>query len=221
MDLDQAIKERHSVRLYTDRPIEGEVLESLQKGISCINDETGMSIRLVLNEPKAFGGILMKSLVKFKNAVNYIAVSGPDSDTLNIDAGYYGERLVLLAQTLGLGTCWAMMAGKKQSSGGLPEGHRSVILISIGYPADPGIPHKNKPVSEVADLADAPDWFVKGVEYAMLAPTGMNRQGFKFERDGNRVKIIHGSSTLAEVDAGIVRYHFECGAGKENFTWVE
>ena len=221
MDFDEAIKERHSVRLYTDRKIEGETAELLQKEISRINEETGMSIRLVLNEPKAFGGFMMKGLLKFKNAVNYIAVSGPDTDSLNIDAGYYGEHLVLFAQTLGLGTCWAMLAGKRESNVYVPVGHKNVILISIGYPANPGVPHKNKPISEVADLTDAPDWFVKGVEYAMLAPTGMNKQGFKFERNGNTVKMIHGTSTLAEIDAGIVRYHFEYGAGKDNFTWAE
>ena len=94
MDFDEAIKERHSVRLYSDREIEGETLKLLRKEISEVNEKSGMSIRLVLDEPKAFGGFLMKSLVKFKNAVNYIAISGPDSERLNIDAGYYGEHLV-------------------------------------------------------------------------------------------------------------------------------
>ncbi|MBP5685180.1 MAG: hypothetical protein J6W72_01955 [Candidatus Methanomethylophilaceae archaeon] len=221
MDFDQAIQERHSVRLYTEQKIEGDVLSALQNEIARINEESGLSIRLVLNEPKAFGRFLMKTVVKFKNAVNYLVVSGPDSDSLNLDAGYYGEQLVLFAQTLGLGTCWAMMAGKKEADRDLPAGHKSVILISIGYPEDPGSPHKSKPVSEVADLTDAPDWYVKGVEYALLAPTGVNKQGFKFERDGDKVRMIYGSSTLAQIDAGIVKYHFEYGAGKDNFVWVE
>ncbi len=221
MDLDQAIQERHSVRLYTEQKIEGDILSSLQNEIARINEESGMSIRLVLNEPKAFGRLLMKTVVKFRNAVNYLVVSGPDSDTLNVDAGYYGEQLVLFAQTLGLGTCWAMMAGKKEADKGLPAGHRSVILISIGYPEDPGFPHKSKTASDVADMTDAPEWFVKGVEYALLAPTGVNKQGFKFERDGNKVRMLFGSSTLAQIDAGIVKFHFEYGAGSESFVWAE
>ena len=221
MDLDQAIQERHSVRLYTEQRIEGAILSSLQNEITRINEESGMSIRLVLNEPKAFGRVLMKTVVKFTNAVNYLVVSGPESDTLNLDAGYYGEQLVLFAQTLGLGTCWAMMAGKKEADKGLPTGHRSVILISIGYPEDPGSPHKSKSASDVADMTNAPDWFVKGVEYALLAPTGVNKQGFKFERDGNKVRMLFGSSTLAQIDAGIVKFHFEYGAGTENFIWEE
>ena len=221
MNFDQAIQERHSVRLYTEKKIQGDVLTSLQNEISRINEESGMSIRLVLNEPKAFGRFLLKTVVKFKNAVNYMVISGPESDTLNLDAGYYGEQLVLYAQTLGLGTCWAMMAGKKEADKDLPKGHKSVILISIGYPENPGVPHKSKPVSEVADVTDAPDWFVKGVEYALLAPTGVNKQGFKFERDDNKVRMIFGSSTLAQIDAGIVRFHFEYGAGTENFVWAE
>ncbi|MBR4203300.1 MAG: hypothetical protein IKQ93_06980, partial [Candidatus Methanomethylophilaceae archaeon] len=104
MDFDRAIEERHSVRQYTDRKIEGDVLRQLQDEISRINGESGMSIHLVLNEPKAFGGFMMRSMVKFRNAVNYIAVSGPESEGLNLNAGYYGEQVVLYAQTLGLGT---------------------------------------------------------------------------------------------------------------------
>jgi len=221
MDFDRAIEERHSVRQYTDRKIEGDVLRQLQDEISRINGESGMSIHLVLNEPKAFGGFMMRSMAKFRNAVNYIAVSGPESEGLNLNAGYYGEQVVLYAQTLGLGTCWALMASKKNSAGDLPDGHRTVILISTGYPENPGIPHKSKPASEVADMTDAPDWFVKGVECALLAPTGMNRQGFRFERNGNSVRMIHGTNTLGEIDAGIVKYHFEYGAGKANFTWAD
>lgn len=199
MDFDQAIQERHSVRLYTEKKIEGDVLTSLQNEISRINKESGMSIRLVLNEPKAFGRFLLKTVVKFKNAVNYMVISGPESDTLNLDAGYYGEQLVLYAQTLGLGTCWAMMAGKKEADKDLPKGHKSVILISIGYPENPGV-HAG--------------WSQKCIFYTFYEPIwGVS--------DVNKVRMLFGSSTLAQIDAGIVKFHFEYGAGTESFVWAE
>ena len=114
MEIDEAIRSRHSVRQYTDKKIEGETLSKLQAEIDAINKESGLKIRLILDEPKAFGRLLLKSVVKFKGAVNYFAITGKDSDDLEERSGYYGERLVIYAQSLGLNTCWAMMAGKKE-----------------------------------------------------------------------------------------------------------
>ena len=216
MDLLEAAKERHSVRQYTDRRIEGEVRDSLQKEINRLNELSGMSMRLVLDEPNAFGGLLLKATTHFKNAVNYIAVSGPESEDLDWMAGYYGEQAVLFAQTLGLNTCWAMMAKKSEQKGGV----RNVINISVGYGETQGVPHRSKPVEKIADISDAPEWFRKGVECAMLAPTGLNKQAFNLERDGNRVRIGAARNTLKQVDMGIAKFHFELGAGKENFEWA-
>jgi nitroreductase len=221
VDFDKAIQERHSVRQYTPQRIEGEVLEKLRDEIDRVNAESGLSIRLILDEPKAFSKLLLKTMLKFKGAVNYISIIGPESPDLNIKAGYYGEHLVLFAQTLGLNTCWAMMAGKKEANKEAEDGLKTVISISVGYGENQGVPHKNRPISEVADLKDAPDWFVRGVECAMLAPTGMNKQNFKFERDGDKVRLTGGKSALAQIDLGIVKYHFEYGAGKENFSWMD
>ena len=221
MDLDQAILDRHSVRQYTERKIEGDTLRKLQEEIDEINSESGMDIRLFLDEPKAFSGFMLKATTGFKNAVNYFSIIGPESDTLSMDAGYYGERLVLFAQKLGLNTCWAMMANRKDVSGTMKEGYRNVINISVGYGENQGKPHKSKPIEKFGEMDGAPEWFVKGVECAMLAPTGLNKQGFRFERDGGRVRIVSGGSTLSQIDAGIARFHFEYGAGKENFSWMD
>ena len=75
MNLLQAIKERHSVRSYTDRPIEGRVREELQAFIEQCNKESGLRFQLVLNEPQAFAG-LMAHYGKFSNVRKYIALVG-------------------------------------------------------------------------------------------------------------------------------------------------
>ena len=93
------------------------------------------------------------------------------------------------------------------------------IGIAVGYGETQGVPHKDKAVEQIVDMKDAPDWFIEGVRCAMLAPTGMNRQGFKIERDGNRVRITGGSSAVSRIDLGIVKYHFELGAG-DSFEWM-
>ena len=210
------IQNRHSVRSYTDQKIEGEVLSKLQEKIDSVNKESGLKIRLMLNEPSAFGRFMTK-MTGFKNAVNYIAMIGQDSEDLAMRVGYYGEDIVLFAQSLGLNTCWAMFCGKKGCDIGKDE--KFLIGIAIGYGTTQGVAHKNRPVKDVADVEGKPEWFVKGVGAAMLAPTGMNAQKFRIDYDGEKVSLTGGKSVLKQIDLGIVKFHFECGAGKENVQY--
>lgn len=55
----------------------------------------------------------------------------------------------------------------------------------------------------------------------MLAPTAMNQQKFQFILNGNRVVAKAGIGFYSKIDLGIVKYHFEIGAGKDNFAWME
>lgn len=220
MTYEEEIRNRHSVRKYTDRKIEGDTLTKLQEKIDSVNSVSGLKVRLILEEPTSFGGLKTK-MTGFRNAVNYMAMIGKKSDHLAKDVGYYGEDLVLYAQSLGLNTCWAMFCSKKACSGFLEDDDDYVIGIAVGYGVDQGVQHKNRPVKDVADLEGKPDWFVKGVEAAMLAPTGVNAQKFRFDLVDGKVALTGGSSTLKQIDLGIVKFHFECGAGKENFQWSE
>ena len=215
---EKEMQERHSVRKYTDRKIEGEVLAKLQDKIDSVNKESGLKIRLVLGEPKSFSGLMTK-MTGFRNAVNYIAMIGPKGDRLAMTVGYYGEDIVLYAQSLGLNTCWAMMNGKKCCQ--VDDSDDYIIGIAVGYGEEQGVPHKNRPVKDVADIEGKPDWFVKGIDAAMLAPTGINAQKFRFDLVDGKVILTGGKSTLKQIDLGIVKFHFECGAGKENFQWSE
>lgn len=81
-----------------------------------------------------------------------------------------------------------------------------------------GIPHKSKAVSQVSESdSKMPDWFINGVKSALLAPTAMNQQKFKFTLKDDRVIAKAGIGFYTKIDLGIVKYHFEIGAGKENF----
>ena len=73
MDLMEAMKARHSVRQYMDKPLEKKVVEELQAEIDACNQESGLHIQLVRNEPKAFDGF-MAHYGKFSGVTNYIAM---------------------------------------------------------------------------------------------------------------------------------------------------
>lgn len=221
MDLMEAMKARHSVRSYSDRPLEGHVLATLQDAVAKANAESGLHIQLVANEPKAFDSF-MAHYGKFSGVQNYFALVGKKGAGLDEACGYYGEQLVLLAQQLGLNTCWVGMTFKKvKGAFEVAPGEKLVIVVALGYGNTQGVSHKVKTASEVSNISEtSPAWFRQGMDAALLAPTAMNQQKFFFERNGEIVLAKAGTAFFSKVDLGIVKYHFELGAGKENFNWA-
>lgn len=218
MDLLDAMKARHSVRSYTDKRIDGEVWAELTRAIDEVNAESGLHIQLVCDEPKAFGGAAAH-YGHFENCRNYLAIvgKGPCGET----AGYYGEKLVLFLQTLGLNSCWvAMSYDKGKTPCAIGKGEKLQIVIALGYGATQGVPHRNKPTESVCRMDEnAPAWFGQGVEAALTAPTAINQQKFFFELKDGKVKATAGLGFYSKTDLGIAKYHFELGAGKASFEW--
>lgn len=220
MELMEAMKARHSVRTYTNQPLSATVLQAIEDEIAACNRESGLHIQLVCNEPKAFDGF-MAHYGKFSGVENYIALIGKKDSKLEETCGYYGERLVLKVQQLGLNTCWVALTYKKVPGAfKIDSGEKLAVVIVLGYGATQGSAHKSKAATEVSNLsADSPAWFANGVEAALLAPTAMNQQKFSFAYADGCVTAKAGMGFYSKVDLGIVKYHFECAAGKENFTW--
>lgn len=218
----EAIVARHSVRQYIEKPIEAEKIAELRALIEECNRKGGTHIQLVTNEPKAFEGGMAK-YGKFSGISNYIAIVGKKGDDVNL--GYYGEKVVLRAQMLGLNACWVGLSFSKQPDAyQVPEGEKLFCVISLGYGANQGVQHKIKPIEEFAEVnGPMPEWFRQGMEAAILAPTAVNQQKFRFVlRDGNKVEAQARFSFIgySKIDLGIAKYHFEVGAGKENFIWI-
>ena len=214
------IKARHSVRQYTETPLEEAVIKELEKEIVACNDEGGLHIQLVKNEPKAFNGF-MAHYGKFSGVTNYIALVGKKTAVLDEACGYYGERLVLKAQELGLNTCWVALTYKKVPSAfEIRRGEKLALVIAIGYGKTQGAAHKSKTPAEVSNVTEeSPQWFKDGVDAALFAPTAINQQQFKLTLDNGAVEAKALRGVCAKVDLGIVKYHFEIAAGTENFRW--
>lgn len=84
----------------------------------------------------------------------------------------------------------------------------------------PGAARKSKSAEAVSNIrSDSPKWFKAGVEAALLAPTAMNQQKFTLTCHDSTVSAKAGNGFYTKIDLGIVKYHFEIGAGKENFDW--
>ena len=65
------------------------------------------------------------------------------------------ENILLAATDMGLGSCW-IAGDKKQYAAdilhklGVPDGHKLVAMLAIGYPRVPGAQPQHRPLAEVA-----------------------------------------------------------------------
>ncbi len=221
MNLSEAVSARHSVRQYSEKPIPEEIIETLREEIDGVNRESGLHIQLVIDEPKAFDSTMAR-YGKISGVRNYLAVIGKKGKELDELCGYYGEKLVLKAQMLGLNSCWVGLTYKKiPSAFSLAKGEKLIAVIALGYGLNEGKPHKGKNFDDVVDVGEEiPEWFRRGVESALLAPTAVNQQKFCFVLKGDRVEAKAGRGFYSKVDLGIVKYHFEIGANKGREIWL-
>lgn len=242
----EAIERRHSVRSYTGARIDTVARRALEAEIAACNAEGGIHLQLVCDEEQAFGGRMAK-YGTFKGVRNYIACIGPKGPDLDEKLGYYGERVVLLAQALGLNTCWVALTfskGKSREVCEIGPNEKLVCVISLGQGTTQGKERKSKApeqVSKVEQAAitaasadadanenvdarvgniEAPVWFAEGVQAALLAPTAMNQQKFMLTLRGSHVHAESTGGFYSKVDLGIVKYHFEAGSGKDAGIWI-
>lgn len=203
-----AIKNRHSVRQYLDKPIEPKLITALQEEINACNLEGKLNIQLVTGEKKAFSGLMAK-YGKFSGVSNYIAIIGK-GENLHERCGYYGERLVIKAQMLGLNSCWVALTYKKVPTAfKVEKGEKLVLVIALGYGKTQGKARKSKTAKQVSNASElTPEWFNRGVELALLAPTAMNQQKFKILYNNGEVTFKAGVGVCAKIDLGIIKYHF-------------
>lgn len=221
MTLKEAIVARHSVRQYQEKAIEADIIKRLNEEIALCNQEGGLHIQLVLDEPQAFTGGMIK-YGSFKGVRNYLAMVAPKGADEKV--GYYGERLVLLAQTLGLNSCWVgMSVGKQPDRYTIADGEKLHCVIALGYGANQGVQHPLRPMEKFIKASiPLPDWFRRGMEAAILAPTAVHQQKFELELLDDHTVAARARFSLvgwAKLDLGIVKYNFEVAAGKENFSW--
>lgn len=219
MTLLEAVALRHSVRSFTEKAIPADITAELQNFVDECNRQSGFNIQLCLNEPEAFDS-KMAHYGNFKNCKNYIAMIGPKKDEEK--CGYYGEKIVLKAQQLGLNTCWvALSYGKSKVPCKAAKGQKLHLVIALGYGETQGVSHKSKPMEELCCVkGEMPDWFRNAMTAAMLAPTAVNQQKFLFTLDNDVVHAKNLTGFYSKIDLGIAKYHFEIGAGNADFKWA-
>lgn len=213
MDIIELMEKRHAVRQYLPSPIEEDKRKALSELLDSCNKESGLDFQIFFDEKEAFN-TFMAHYGKFSNVSNYIALVGKKDDEEK--AGYYGEKLVLKAQELGLNTCWvALTYGKGKVNVKLKEGEKVLCVIALGYGATQGVSHTSKKIEDVLSLTgDKPSYLDLGLKAALLAPTAMNQQKFLFVISAGQTSLqVKGMGFYTKLDLGIVKYHFEAATG--------
>ena len=218
MNLKEAMQKRHMVRKYINKPISDELINKINERISMNNKKFNLSMKLMVNNNKGVSSIM--KLIMAKGVNNFIILAGDNSSNLDERLGYSGADIMLFAQTLGLNTWW--VGGTFNRSVSQYVDNKKVTgIIAIGYGESQGKPHKSKMVEDVSKYNGTviPSWFISGVDGALLAPTALNKQDFMIIGNKNKVKIECDNGIFTGSNVGLIKYHFELGAGKENFEW--
>ena len=216
MDTLEAIRERHSVRKYIDKALADDVKARLEEEIEIINKESGLHVQLITGEYRAFKGPMAYG--KFSGVSSYLVMAGPKEDGLDEKVGYYGEKLVLLAQCLGLNSCWAGVSYSKiAGTYHLEKGEKIACYIALGYGLRQGVQHKSKSLEELSNISDStPEWFRKGVEAAQLAPTAINQQKFFIKYVGGDEDVKGSAGGCASGDEDVNGGAGGCASGDED-----
>ena len=215
MTIMEAIDARHLVRAYKDVPIGQDIRGKLDEFVSRCNEESGLHITVRYDDPEGFDSRLAR-YGSFRNVKNYIILAGRKTADFNYICGYYGEKVVLYAQQLGLNTCWAALTfNRKKVRELIQEDETLCMVIALGYGETQGHPHKGKSLHDVVEVKGGmPEWFVEGVESALKAPTAVNQQKFTFSLDDGKPSVrARGLGSNVKVDLGIVAYHFDAATG--------
>jgi nitroreductase len=154
----EALKGRRSVRVYEDRPVPKEVIEE-------IIDTARLAPSANNIQPWEFvvvtDSAARKKIADLTDYGKFIAQSGACVAVFCKDVKHYledgsaaTENILVAAHALGLGTCW--VAGYKKAHAepirkllGVPDGHKMVSVISLGYQMETPEPHGKRRLSDV------------------------------------------------------------------------
>lgn len=221
----ETIRGRHSVREYDGKPLSRAELDALGAVVEECARESGLDIQLVGDNPEVFNVIARFGLIRgCRTHVAFVVDDAKAGDVAADEAiGYWGQKIVLAAQDMGLNSCWCALCSRKKSRAVVAPGKKIRLIIAVGHGKTQGFSRKTKSVEALSSVecAKAPAWFAAAMEAAQLAPTAMNNQNFKITllSDGKTVRIDAPQSGLNVIDEGIVRCNFEIAANEAGADW--
>lgn len=156
MDVEEAIRDRRSIRKWQDRPLDPGTLETLLEAAriapAARNDQLWRIIAVTDRERLA-------QLVPICNNQRHVGeagaflfiVSDPSAKWTHVDPAIAMDHITLRAHEMGLGTCWigAFDAEAMRRFLGVPEHMVMVIGMTVGHPAEAPAPKGRASLDEL------------------------------------------------------------------------
>jgi len=224
------LAKRHSVRAYTEAPVEANILNKLKSLVTMVNThEAGAHFQIITDDPDPFSSF-DRNYGIFRNPRNYLAcVMDMSFRDAPERAGYFAEQFAIKATELGLGTCF--IGGTFNSSKvnvQLRPDWKLLFIVTFGYAADSerlGAKLMTKMVHIRKRTADSffegnekllkemkvrfPE-LSTGLEAIKCAPSSLNKQPVRIRvNDSDRLEIFSVSSNPGNlIDLGIAKFNF-------------
>ncbi|MBQ7241804.1 MAG: nitroreductase [Firmicutes bacterium] len=232
-----AINKRVSQRAFLNKKLDKDSEDKLRNLVHACNKKSGLDMQLICGDPKPFSS-KFKTLGRFSNVNNYIAMIGYEDDELRKEKiGWFGEYLVLEALKMGISSCWVSGTYSPSKSACLMYDDEVMeCVIALGYPAEEDtkvttafnkvMSVKNKFVDSSKEPEDfyetdkdrLPRWFIRGIDAVAKAPSAMNRQPVYFKYFDDKLTIgVDEAYETDLIDLGIAKMHFMLAAG--NGSW--
>lgn len=230
--LTAAITDRHSVRTYDGRDLNGSQKLRLNNIIARLS--AGRRHKWTISLVSGDGGTFRPSTYGvIKGARTYALLTYDTTDeTSAFAAGYAMERVVLEAVSMGLGTCWIGGTFKEKTfmdAVNVPDGQTLAAVVSIGYDSERTrlLERLTKAVAKSATRRPFNDLFVASspsgliplpsdsiwrnpLEAVRVAPSAVNAQPWRAVCDGERVHFFYRRSrSRSALDMGIALCHFD------------
>ena len=230
------IEKRRSRRHFDEsRPIESDTLSALDTVCKRFMPFPNARSCLVTESVKGVFRGIVGSYGKIKGAPAFVAFIGnTDSASVQEEAGYTGEGVILEATALGLNTCWVAGFFKPESVASLVEiksNERVLAVTPVGYARRSesleeklmtgfGHTHRRLPVSRLVSRLgrdNLPEWAKASIQAARLAPSAVNRQPWGFDVEGGSIIVYVRTGgpefgVSKRLDCGIAMLHFEVAA---------
>lgn len=239
MDILQAMKQRKSVRTYTDQPITAQDRQAVQQILDTIENPFATKQDFRILDPKEHG--LSSPVIVGK--ILYVAGKCERGPMAEVAFGYVFEKMMLEMVRLGLGTVWLAGTIKRlpfEEAMQLTADEMLPAVTPIGYPAakrslreglmrksikaDERLPFKQlffqNDLSTPLDSRTADSWATV-LEYVRWAPSATNSQPWRLVFDGEKVHFYEkkkagydrpGLGDIQKCDIGIAMAHFEIAA---------
>jgi len=141
----EAIRQRRSIRSYTDLPVDRSTIEAIvdcgRLAPTAMNDQPWEFV--VVTERGALASIspMLGHAAYIGNSAFSILVIGRPTNYMVEDCSAACENMLIAGTHFGLGSCW--VAGTRQPYGpavvkafGAPEDHELIAILTFGYPAE-------------------------------------------------------------------------------------